>query len=50
MYDPFEVGKTGSRGTRGRIEERFSPEGRAGPNIGHSVSRIGVAETAEATG
>lgn len=50
MYDPFEVGKTGSRGTRGRIEEHFSPGGRAGSNIGLSVSRIGVAEAEEATG
>jgi hypothetical protein len=50
MYDPFEVGKAGSRGTRGRIEERFSLEGRTGSTIGLSVSRIGVAETAEATG
>jgi hypothetical protein len=50
MYDPFEVGKTGSRGTRGQIEERFSRGGPAGPNIGLSVSRTRVAETAVATG
>jgi len=50
MYDPFEVGKTGSRGTRGRIKERFSAGGRAGSNIGLSVSRTGVAEAVEAMG
>jgi hypothetical protein len=50
MYDPFEVGKTGSRGTRGRIEESFSRGGLAGWNIDLSLSWTRVAETVEATG
>jgi hypothetical protein len=50
MYDPFEVGKTGSRGTRGRIEERFRLHVRGGSDIDLPVSRSRVAGAVAARG
>ncbi len=42
MYDPFEVGKTESRGTRGQIVVRLPPPVRGGSDIEPSVSRSQV--------
>ena len=50
MYDPFEVGKTGSRGTRGRIEERIRLRVQSGSDIDLLVSRSQVAGAVEAGG
>lgn len=50
MYDPFEVGKTGSRGTRGRIEECIRLQVCIGSDIDLLVSRSQVAGAVETGG